>query len=309
MAVDLTAIGDVNIDLLTSPVRSYPKKDLQIRIPWMRMEVGGGAAHFAMATSKLGMKTRLIGLVGKDVFGDYIVDKIERFGVENKVRRTKNERTGISFGIHFEDGSRSLLTFRGTNSIFSTRFFNRNEIRGKVLYIGGYNLLENFQEDVYKILSYAKRKGMLTALEPDLKSGINCDLKEVKRSLKLVDFFFPDLEEGRIITSEKDERKIVRKILKFGCKIVALKLGKRGCIVADRTKIRKIKGFKVKAVNTTGAGDFFNAGFVFGYLKYRNLERAGIFANATGALSVTKFGDERFPSLREINRLVKKYER
>ncbi|MFH8132203.1 MAG: carbohydrate kinase family protein, partial [Candidatus Aenigmatarchaeota archaeon] len=254
---------------------------------------------------KLGINTRFIGLVGNDFFGDFIVKEMERFGIESKIKRT-NRETGISIGIHFKDGARSLLTFRGTNALFSSKDFELEEIEGKVLYIGGYNLQKNFQKDVRKVLEFAKQKGMITCLEPDLKSGINCNLKELKKNLKLLDFFFPDFEEGKILTREKNEEKIVEKILGFGCKNVALKLGEKGCMVANKEKIFRIGAIKTKAINPTGAGDFFNTGFVFGYLKHKKIEKAGIYGNALASFAISRFGDERFPTRKEVERLVRK---
>ncbi|MCS7105750.1 MAG: carbohydrate kinase family protein [Candidatus Aenigmarchaeota archaeon] len=301
--VKITVIGDLNVDILTSPIERYPKKDSQVLVECVKLEVGGGAAHFAMAISKLGIKTRFIGLLGKDFFGDFVIEEMRRFGIESRIKRIEKE-TGISVGIHFKDGSRSLITFRGTNSLFSFKDFRLEEIEGKVLYIGGYNLQKNFQKDVKKVLSYAKEKGMITCLEPDLKSGINCNLEELKNNLELVDFFFPDLEEGRILTKEKDEEKIVEKILGFGCKNVALKLGEKGCLVASKEKTFRIGAIKTRAINPTGAGDFFNAGFVFGYLKHKKIEKAGVYGNALASFAISKFGSERFPERKELEKIV-----
>lgn len=301
--VDITVIGDVNIDILTSPVKSYPKKDLQTVIPWINMEAGGGGSHFAITVSKLGMKTRLIGSVGNDIFGDILTKKFDKFKIENKIKKMNEEKTGISIGINFEDSSRSLLTYRGTNSIISLRDFDLREIEGKALFISGYNLMKGFQQDVNSVLKYAKVKNIITCLEPDLKSGIDCDIDELKSNLKLVDFFFPDFEEGKMLTREKDERRIARKILDFGCKNVVLKLGEKGCLIANRERIFSVKGKEANAINTTGAGDFFNAGFVFGFLKYGDLQKAGIFGNVTAAFAISRFGDYRYPSLEEVNRL------
>ncbi|MEM7825264.1 MAG: carbohydrate kinase family protein [Candidatus Aenigmatarchaeota archaeon] len=302
----ITVMGDLNVDILTSPIEKYPKKDSQVLIDYAKLEVGGGAAHFAMAISKLGVKTRFIGLLGSDFFGNFVTQEIKKFGVESKVRMIKKE-TGISLGLHFKDGSRSLLTFRGTNLLFSLRCFKLEEIEGDALYVGGYNLQKNFQKDVSKVLGYGRKKGMINCLEPDLKSGINCNLKRLKKSLRLVDFFFPDFEEGKIITGEKKEENIVEEILKFGCKNVALKLGEKGCIVANKEKFFRIGGIKTKAINPTGAGDFFNAGFVFGYLKHKRIEKAGIYGNALASFAISRFGDKRFPEVKELEKIVKAY--
>jgi ribokinase len=303
---EVTVIGDVNIDLLLSPIKDYPEKDLQHKIPWLKIEVGGGAAHVALALSKLGIETKLIGLIGKDPFGNFILEKMEKFGVKSRLKAIEEE-TGISIAINFEDGSRSLLTYRGTNSLFSIRDFNLSEIEGKVLFLAGYGLLENFRKDVKKVLKLAKSKGMITCLEPDVKSGISFERKEFFQTLKFVDFFFPDFEEAKILTGEKNLVKALKKIFRWGCKVVALKLGEKGCIVAEKDKMIKIPAIKTKVVNSTGAGDFFNAGFIFGYLKYKSLEKAGMFGNATASFAISKFCDERYANENYVKRFIKNF--
>jgi sugar/nucleoside kinase (ribokinase family) len=303
----VTVIGDVNVDLLLSPIENYPRKDLQERISWLKVEVGGGAAHVALALSKLGVKTKLIGLIGNDLFGKFILEKMKKFGVESMLKTVEKE-TGISIGINFEDGSRSLLTYRGTNSLFSLKDFNLSEVEGNVLFLSGYGLLEKLMKDAEKVLSFAKKKGMITCLDPDIKSYRSFDINKIKKALKFVDFFFPDMEEGKLITREKDNAKIIEKLLRIGCKTVALKLGGEGCIVADENNFIEVEAIETKAINSTGAGDFFNAGFVFGYLKHKDLEKAGDFGNATAAFAISRFGDERYPSKADVEKLVKGYE-
>jgi ribokinase len=303
----VTVIGDVNVDLLLSPIENYPRKDLQERISWLKVEVGGGAAHVALALSKLEVKTKLIGLIGNDLFGKFISEKMKKFGVESMLKTVKKE-TGISIGINFEDGSRSLLTYRGTNSLFSLKDFNLSEVEGNVLFLSGYGLLEKLMKDAEKVLSFAKKKGMITCLDPDIKSYRSFDINKIKKALKFVDFFFPDMEEGKLITREKDKAKIIEKLLRIGCKTVALKLGGEGCIVADENNFIEVEAIETKAINSTGAGDFFNAGFVFGYLKHKDLEKAGDFGNATAAFAISRFGDERYPSKADVEKLVKGYE-
>ena len=306
---EVTVIGDVNIDLLTSPIDSFPRKDLQKLVPWINLQIGGGASNFAFTISKLGLKTRLIGLVGKDIFGEFLFKKIKEFGIENKLRRTNKKRTGITLGVQFKDGSRSLLTFRGTNTLLSLKHFKLEEIEGKALHIGGFNFLDSLRKDVLKILKYGKKKGMLTTLEPDIKSKINFKLKELKKIAKFVDIFFPNKFEGKMLTKEKNERKIVKKLLDFGFKIVALKLGERGCLIGENKKLIRIKGIKIKPINPTGAGDIFNASFVFYYLKTKDIEKAGKFANACASLAISR-KDDRFPSEKEVLKfLEKKYGR
>ncbi len=304
--VEVTVLGDINVDLLTPPIKAYPKKDSQVLIPNLKMEVGGCAAHSALALAKLEVKTRLIGLIGKDWFGKFLLEKLKEFRVDSKVKQAERGKTGISFGISFKDGKRSLITFRGTNSLLSLKDFKLEALGGKIFLLGGYNLLRSLEKDAGKILKFVKEKGMLTCLEPDLKSGVNCNLRMFKKNLKLVDFFLPDFEEGKILTKEKDEAKIAKKILRFGCKHVVLKLDKKGCLIANKKESFRIRAFKVKAVNPTGAGDFFNAGFIYGLLKYKSLKKAGILGNIAGAFAVTKFGEERCINKEEMEKWSKK---
>jgi len=300
MSIEITVIGDVNVDLLSSPIFSFPKKDQQTLIPSINLQIGGGAANSAFAFSRLGLKTRLISLIGKDVFGEYVIEKIKEFGIDDKIRKIKKNKTGITFGIQFKDGSKSLLGFRGTNSLFSLNDFRLDDIRGKVCHIGGYNLLDNLRKDVYEILKHAKEKGMLISFDPDLKGGLRSDIKELKKILKIVDFFFSNKTEGKILTSNTNKIKIVKNLLEFGCKIVALKCGREGCVVGDKNKIFTIKGIKVKPVNPTGVGDIFNAAFIFNYLKTGNIKKAGLFANATSALSLSRTYENRFPTKKDV---------
>jgi len=310
---DTTVIGDVNVDLLSSPISSYPKKDLQILIPSINLQVGGGANNFAFAISKLGLKTRLIGLVGNDIFAEYIIKKLNEFKIENKIRKTGRERTGVSLGIQFVDGSRSLITFRGTNSILSLKDFRLKDIEGKALHISGYNFLDELRRDFYGIVRYAKKKRMIVSLEPDIKSGIRFRIEDFRKILNFVDIFLPDIKEGKMLTDKKagkrkkSNEEIMKSLLNFGCKIVALKCGEKGCVVGNKNEIFTIKGIKVRPVNSTGVGDIFNAAFVFKYLETADIKESGIFANATAALAATKADEKRFVTKKQVTNFLKRY--
>src|SRR4030042_1363631 len=129
--LDMTVIGDLFADILTSPVSSYPKEDSQNLVEMIEMEVGGGAAHFALAASRLGLRTRMIGMIGNDVFGNFILNDMEMFGIDSKIKRCEKVGTGVSMGIQFNNGSRSLLTYRGANELFSKGDFDLKDIGGR----------------------------------------------------------------------------------------------------------------------------------------------------------------------------------
>jgi sugar/nucleoside kinase (ribokinase family) len=303
---DVTVIGDVNVDLLSSSIPSYPREDKQILLSAINLQTGGGAANFAFAISKLGLKTRFIGMVGKDIFGDYLIREAKEFSIDSKIRQTRRGRTGITFGIHFLDGSRNLLTYKGANEAFSCKNFRMNEIEGKAIHIGGYNLLDKLRKDAYRIIKFAKNEKMFVSIDPDIKSGLRFSVEEFKRILKLVDVLFIDHDEGVILSGKKDKIQIVKELNKVGCKIVVLKYGKHGCVVCNRNKIFEIEGIKEKPINPTGTGDIFNAAFIFQFLRTRDVKKAAIFANASGALAITRVYEKRFPTVKEIEEFIRR---
>jgi ribokinase len=304
---DVTVIGDINLDVISSHLENYPEKDKQTILPKIIVQLGGSSAIFASTCSSLGMKTKFIGRLGFDFISEFLVKEIEKIGVSSGIKRVEGEEAGITISLTFKDMKRAMITFRGSNENLSKKDFELEEIEGKILHIGGFNLLDSLRKDVYEIFSHARKKGMRTSLDPnwDPKGWIKQRLVDLIKILKITDFFFPDYEEGKAITKVEDPEKIVEKLLYLGAKIVALKCGKDGCYVGSKNEIFHAKGFKVKTVQTTGAGDAFDAGFIKAFLSGLSLKECARFANAAGALYTTKFGIERFPKEEEIKKLLK----
>jgi len=305
--VDVTIIGDINVDLITSPIREYPDKDSQITIPSFHFTPGGCACNAAIGCAKLGIKTRLIGKLTDDLFSRFLINTLKTIGVKTKIKIIKNKTTGITFAITFKDMTRSLITYRGTNETLSIRDFRPDDIKGKILIITGFNLLDSLRKDVKKLFEYAKKLGMKTGLDPnwDSKGWTDERLMDIYNIFKSTDWFFPSIEEGKAIAKTEDERLIVKKLIYLGPKSVCLKLGERGCLVGNENTIKPIKGFKLKSINTTGTGDVFLAGFIKGYLSGWSVEDSVMFANVAGALSTMRVGLERYPTYREVIHFLK----
>lgn len=305
--VDVTIIGDINVDLITSPIRGYPDKDSQIIVPSINLIPGGCACNAAIACAKLGIKTRLIGRLTDDLLSKYLLKTLKKAGVNAKIKIIKNRSTGITLATTFKDMRRSFITYQGNNETFSIRDFRPDDIKGKILIITGFNLLDNLRKDVKKLFEHAKKLGMKTGLDPnwDPKGWTDKRLMDIYNIFKSTDWFFPSVEEGHAVSKTKNERLIVKKLMYLGPKTVCLKLDERGCLLGNKDTIKLIKGFKVKTVNTTGAGDVFLGGFIKGYLSGWSVEDSVLFANVAGALSTTKVGLERYPTYREVIRFLK----
>jgi sugar/nucleoside kinase (ribokinase family) len=300
--VDVTILGDINVDVITSPIERYPDKDSQITIPSIQLSPGGCACNTAIACANLGIKTRLIGKLTNDIFSNYLIKTLKKVGVNRKIKIVKNKMTGITLATTFKDMKRSFITYRGTNESLSTNDFKLKDIKGKILIITGFNLLDNLRKDVKRLFEYAQNKGVKTGLDPnwDPKGWTEKRLRDIYDIFKSTDWFFPSVEEGKAISKTEHERLMIKKMRYLGPEIVCLKLGERGCLVGYEDTIKSIGGFKVISTSTTGSGDVFLAGFIKGYLSGWPIDDCITFANATGALSTTNIELKKYPTYKQV---------
>jgi ribokinase len=298
---DITSIGDVNIDILTSNISDYPPKDSQVIIDDIRMTTGGCAANYAKASAVLGKKTRLIARTGDDLFGNLVRKSLG--AVENlDLCLIPGDRTAITLAITFEDKSRSFLTFPGANSGLSIKDIDFDLIEGKYLHVASF-FLQGLREGTKKILDHAHAKGMTASFDTgyDPKGWSKADVALVRKTLKDVDIFFPNLGEAQAVTKSKNQKDIIDELLSLGPKIVALKMGSKGAWIASEEEKVFIPAFMVKAVDTTGTGDVFAAGFVHAHSLGWDLKRCGTFASAAAALKTQGYGSEKYPTYQEVS--------
>ena len=274
------------------------------------MSSGGCAANFANAISRLGLRTRFIGKLGNDIFGKFVRKSLEGDDGDGiDLRVVRGNKTGVTFALTFEDNTRSFITYPGSNRELSIDDINLDLIEGRYLHIASF-FLQGLRENTTKIVNYAHDKGMVTSFDTgwDPSGWSEKDTELVRNVLKDVDIFFPNLREAEAITNlpdrEKDRDKTCDKLLDLGPEIIALKMGSSGSYIATTDEKVLIEPFGVNVVDTTGAGDVFNAAFIFGHFNGWNLKKTGRFANAAAALSTTGYGTEKYPLVRDVNRFM-----
>ena len=303
--MDVTCIGDVNVDILTSNIKTYPKKDTQLLIEDLTMTTGGCAANTSKALAVLGAKTRLIAKAGNDVFGDCVRKDLAK--VRNlDLHLSKGKRTGVTLAVTFEDKMRSFLTYTGGNGEFSIKDVDLGAIKGKCLHTTSFFLL-GLRGNTNRILDYAHEKGMITTFDPgfDPRGWKKKDVAQIRKTLRDVDIFFPNLSEAEAITGKKGKDKIVDALLSMGVGIVALKMGCKGSYVCTKQERTFVPPFKIKnVVDTTGAGDVYAAGFIYAYLKAWDLQECARFASAAAALKTRGFGSSKYPRYKEVEAML-----
>lgn len=271
MGIDITCLGDVNLDLLFLTSFDFEKeKNEQTIINRILVKVGGGAANFSIWASRLGFKVRLIGCLGYDFISNFILNELKKAGIDGKIAR-ENVGAGITVALQLQEDRKFLLTYKGSNSVFSVKHISFSDFEGEVLYLSGYNLLDSLRKDFLLIVQKAKEKNMIVCLDPDIKSEPIFDKSEFFKLVDKVDVLFLNEEECKKISSNLGW---------FKNRTLVIKRGSRGAFAIENGEKVEVEGIKLdKNYNTTGAGDVFNASFLHHYYYGYDLRECLEFAN------------------------------
>lgn len=286
---DVYVYGDVNIDLVIPGVSKFPEPGQEDETEVMETMVGGGAALFTLGLGKLGLHPVFQGSVGDDLYGRFILEEFAGRHVDTQLLEvSKTLKTGISISFTNEK-DRSFLTMRGTNENLDISRASLDAVaQARHIHVTGYAGSRN--HDVY--LAFLKEVKEKTDTTVSLDMGWDSSgewKREVYELFPLVDVLFMNETEA-IHYGRKDTAEEAGLSFAQHCPVVVIKLGAKGSVAfADGTCHRKER-YRVNAVDTTGAGDSFNAGFIYGYLRGRSIPECLCCGNGCGALSVTALG-------------------
>ena len=300
MGKGILVIGSLNMDLVVKSPR-MPGPGETLIGSGFRTVPGGKGANQAVACARLGAKTFMVGRVGRDGFGAALVSNLKKSGVQTKyILRDGRESSGIAVIIVDGAGQNSIVVDSGANARVTPRDVER---LGSLWNSVGFLLmqLEIPIETVDCALRLARRKGVTTILDAGPARPIPAGL------VKKVDILSPNEHETATILGSrvKDHDVAAKKLLRMGAKAVVLKLGAAGCLVARPGESVRMPAFRVKAVDTTAAGDAFTAALAVVLSEGQCLFNATKFANAAGALACTKFGAQPSrPTRAEVDRFL-----
>jgi len=305
----VVAVGDANVDLI-APVKSFPGKGGEVSTDKLHNCAGGSAANLCVALARLGLNSRFIGRVGDDPFGRFLIDNFRKEKVDiSQLQIDEKVGTGLQFIAITRDGERTMYGFRGANIYLAADEINMNPVKSsRIFHISGYALLRDPQrKTTMKILKVARGAGALISLDVGVLPATRAT-NRVCSILRYVDILLLGEREASALVGAKKPEKAARDLLKFGPKIVALKLGEKGCFILTEMERVRSPAFSIKVVDTTGAGDAFDAGFLTGVIREWGLKRTARFANALGSLSTTRIGAQSaLPNRREIKRFLRRF--
>lgn len=300
MSLDVICFGALNMDKLYR-VKRIAKREEESFIIDFKEAPGGSAANTAVGLARLGLKTGYIGKVSDDREGKLLLNNFKREEVDiNGVIVSKEGRSGIVLGFIDEKGDRALYVDPGANDTLEFEEINLEYARSaQFLHLTSFVGEKPFkaQKRLVEILSNAKisfdsgelyaRKGF-TSLKPIMNRSFVVLLNE---------------NETKLLTG-KNYKEGSKVLMREGISIVAVKLGKKGCYVTNGKESHLIKPYKVKVVDTTGAGDAFNAGFLYGLIKGGDLYQCGRLGNFVASRCIMTIGArEGLPKLKDLNDL------
>ncbi len=298
----LLVIGDVTVDLfLALPRLPEPGEDRHATQMFLR--AGGSAANTAAVAAQLGLSTRLIGAVGEDPLGEWVLRELRASGASvDLLQRRSDALTSTIIVPVTPEGERTMLSHRGASRLACLPEFALPP--ASFVHLSGYALLEEspLRRAALALLQQAAAAGLQCALDPGLPA---CRMapQAVRHALQEAEILLLNEAEANLLFGS-DPRSGFREALRL--RWIVLKQGERGCCLLGRAgEKQSVPAFRVPALDTTGAGDAFNAGFLFGLARGASLATAALLGNAAGALACTAWGViGSFPGRAAMERLL-----
>ena len=295
----IVCLGIMVADVVGRPLRAIPEPGRLVLVDEMSLHTGGCAINAATALARLGLPVEIIGKIGVDAFGDFLLNTLLGRGIGARgVKRDAQAGTSSTMVMVEPDGERRFVHYIGANAHLNLEDVDPSMIQGaSILHVAGSLVMPGIDgKPTAELLRMARAAGVTTFLDT-VWDDTGRWMKILEPCLPHVDYFVPSLPEAQALTGLREPIDAAQALLEYGVGTVGLKMGAEGCLVVSRSGDRcslpaviHLPAFQVEVVDATGAGDAFAAGFITGVWEGWSLERTARFANAVGALCVTGLG-------------------
>ena len=299
-------VGNLNADLVFYPLKGFPAWGAEVIVPAMDYRPGG-IGNALLCLAGLSIRATALANVGADPIGEGLVSALEDAGVDTRhVERSPGAHTGVSVGLGREDGERAFVTHLGHLALLDVDLALRQRAawrEAQYVLISGYFLLPGLGFEGTRTLIdeiHADGKQALLDTGWDINGWPDRSAREVMRLLEGVDVFLPSLNEAQALTGECAPEACLEKLFARCPNRVIIKLGEEGSIAKTEEGVFRQPAFPVSPLDTTGAGDSFNAGVIFGLLQGWDIRQTLRFANALAGLVISRPRDEGYPALDEV---------
>ena len=294
MTFDYTSIGFYTFDCLGRPVTGIPPGGGTYFIEELTLAVSGAAGSASIVAAKHGLKVQAVGGVGPDDMGDWVLKKLQHFGVDTQnMQLCEGFSTSSSIVTTRPDGARPALHKKGaTGGFYITDAELDRVLDTKILHVGGVGLMDRMDKGrTAEVMAEAKRRGCITTL--DVFASTRQDMALIEPLLPHTDYFLPSEEEAMALSGLTDFDAIADFLLEKGTGCVVLTLGQAGAMYRHRDGTRfRVPAYDIKVVCTCGCGDCFNGGFATGlYLGMSPLDCVRL-AQASSAQNAMGLGSQ-----------------
>jgi sugar/nucleoside kinase (ribokinase family) len=281
-------------DVVGKPIDALPEKGKLGLVDKIELHTGGCAANTGVALAILGIDTAIVGKVGTDGFGDFILQRYQKYGIDTTgIVRDPEIATSSTIVFVHSDGERSFRHYFGTNATFCLNDIDLEPIKqSKILHVAGAFLMPALDgEPTANLMREAQTAGVITSLDT-VWDARGLWLPQIAPTLPYTHYFLPNYEEAQMLAGGREKPdEIARFLLDLGVKVVGIKLGAKGCYFRTQTGDHfAIPAHKVTLLDALGAGDSFVAGFLAGLTKNWDMEQCARFACAVGACCVQSLG-------------------
>lgn len=300
---DVLVAGDLFLDLVMSGFPALPQPGEEAFATRFRKEAGGGAAITACGLAKLGLRTAVLGVVGMED-GAWLLNRLRNCGVDtSEIRQIDDEPTAFTISVS-SSLDRTFLTYNGANidlpKILGDALFSRDA--PQCLHVHLAHAID--PGTMLPVFDAIKNRGWTLSLDAGWHPAWYADSR-VAASLPLVDVFFPNQREAEKMTQQTDPLRMLDALRSMGCRTAALKLGNAGAVLLCEGQTFVQEPGHVKAVDTTGAGDCFNAGFLYAFLRGMPPALCLKSGTACGEMSTRALGGiASFPSKEELESVL-----
>jgi len=289
---EIAVLGNFVVDIIGQPIDRLPERGRLLMIDTLETHPGGNGPNTSGALGRLGADVAVLGRVGDDLYGRFLIERLESWGVDTGgVVRDPDAVTGLTLVPVDSSGERSFIHHYGANADFSPADINWDALDGvRHLHFSGYFVLPRLEgEAAASVLAEARQRGMTTSLDMCWDRSGRW-METLRPCLPHLTFLMPSEEEAQQLTGAASPDEVISTLHDAGARSVVLKLGERGCIYSGDAGSISLPAFEVEVRETTGAGDCFIAGFLLSRVRGRDLEQSLRFGNACGARSVTAVG-------------------
>ena len=289
----IVGFGALNLDKIYL-VDKIPREDEEGFVIDVEFHPGGSAANTIAGLASFGVKTGYIGKVGNDAEGEILVEDFRRRGVDLSGVIKSEGRSGQALIFVDKSGNRAILVDPGVNDTIKFEEVNRKLIdEAEIVHMTSFickNGVDSL-ESQKKVAKIAKAVSFDPGL-PYVERGF----EEMRDIIEHTTILLPNRMELEKLVG-KNFREAAKEMVEEGVKVVAVKLGEKGCYVTDGKEEYFIEAFKANVVDTTGAGDAFNAGFLYGWIKGKSLEACGKLGNYVASKIVERVGARSYEGI------------